>query len=172
MSRAFLKESTLEEEAAIPRPVALLPKGARNYMTPSGARRLRDELSRMMEHERPALAALPQNDPETKRLRQILELRIDYLQESLRTAEIPKGPPNTGEVNFGATVTVRDSKGNESTYSLVGVDETDLGKNWISWQAPIAKVLWHARVGQRVSFKFPSGRTELEILKIAYDQAT
>jgi transcription elongation factor GreB len=139
-------------------------------MTAEGSERLRAELSLLIERDRPALAALPSDDPETKRRRQMLDQRVDYLQESLRTAEVPAGQPEAGRVNFGATVAVRDSQGNESTYRLVGVDETDLGQNWVSWQAPIAKALWNARVGQRVPFKFPSGRTELEIVRVDYAQ--
>ncbi len=153
----------------MPRPVSLLPPGARNYLTAGGARRLREELSRLVEVERPALAALPADDPETKRRREILDRRVDYLQESLRTADIQTNPPDAGRVNFGATVTVRDAPGKDSTYRLVGVDETDPDQNWISWLAPIAKALWNARVGQKVPFKFPSGRTELEIVRIDYE---
>jgi transcription elongation factor GreB len=168
MSRAFLKESTLEEEAVIPVPLSLLPRGARNHMTLRGAERIRAELTLLIECERPALSALPQVEAETKRRRQILDRRIAYLQESLRTAEILGAPADEGQVNFGATVTVRDAQKTESTYYLVGVDETDPGRNWISWQAPLAKALWNARVGQRILFKSPSGPTELEIVRISY----
>jgi transcription elongation factor GreB len=167
MSRAFLKESTLEEEAVIPRPVSLLPPGARNYVTRQGISSLRAELTRLVEHEGPSLAALPQEDPDTKRLRQVLGRRIEYLRESLRTAETPARPVGGDRVEFGSTVTVRDPQNTESTYHLVGVDEADPGKDSISWLAPIARALWHARVGQRVSFQRPSGRTELEVVAIA-----
>jgi len=159
----------LEEEAVVPRPVSLLPPGTRNYLTAVGAQRLRGELSRLVEVERPALADLPADDPETKQRREIMDRRVDYLQESLRTADVQTSPPDAGRVNFGATVTVRDSQGKESTYRLVGVDETHPDQNWISWLAPIAKALWNARVGQKVPFKFPSGRTELEIVRIVYE---
>jgi transcription elongation factor GreB len=169
MSRAFLKETTLEEEAVIPRPVPVLPSGARNYVTARGIEALRAELTRLVEREGPSLATLPQDDSDTKRLRQILSRRVDYLRESLRTAETPVRPAGEDRVAFGATVTVRDSQKTESTYHLVGVDEADPGQDRISWLAPVAKALWHSRVGQRVPFTFPSGRTELEIVAIAYD---
>jgi transcription elongation factor GreB len=169
MSRAFLKETTLEEEAVIPQPVPVLPFGARNYVTTQGIDRLRAELTELVEREGPSLAALPQDDSDTKRLRQILGRRIEYLRGSLRTAETPPRPSGDNRVEFGATVTVRDPQENESTYQLVGVDEADPGQNRISWLAPLAKALWHGRVGQRVPFKFPSGRTELEIVAIAYE---
>lgn len=153
----------------VPRPVSLLPPGARNYVTPHGINWLRAELTRLVEQEAPALAKLPQEDPDTIRLRQILSRRIEYLGESLRTAETPPRPVGEDRVEFGSTVTVRDQQNNEYTYHLVGVDEADPGKNKISWLAPIAKALWHSRVGQRVPFPRPSGHTELEITAIAYE---
>ena len=169
MSRAFLKESTLEEEAVIPRPVPVLPSGTRNYVTARGLDALRAELTRLVEREGPSLATLPQEDSDTKRLRQILNRRTDYLRESLRTAETPVRSAGEDRVEFGAAVTVRDPQENESTYHLVGVDEADPGHNRISWLAPIAKALWHSRVGQRVPFTSPSGRIELEIVAVGYD---
>ena len=168
MSRAFLKESTLEEEEVIPRPVPLLPSGAKNYVTAQGIDLLRAELTRLIEREGPSLATLPQEDPDTKRLRQILGRRVDYLRESLRTAETPVRPAGEDRVEFGSTVTVRDPDKTESTYHLVGVDEADPGQNRISWLAPIARALWHARVGERVPFLLPSGPSKLEIVAIAY----
>jgi transcription elongation factor GreB len=155
----------------VPLPVPLLPSGARNYVTVEGINWLRAELTRLVENEGPTLAAFPQEDPGAKRLRQILGRRVDYLRESLRTAETPVRPAGEDRVEFGSTVTVRDAQGIESTYHLVGVDETNPEKNRISWLAPIAKALWHARVGERVPFILPSGRMELEIVAIAYDAA-
>jgi transcription elongation factor GreB len=137
-------------------------------MTAGGIKRLLAELRQLMEQEGPALNALRLDDSETRRLRQVLNRRIAYLQESLRTAEEMGEPAHVDRVAFGATVKVRDSLMNESTYCLVGVDEADPRLNRVSWTAPIARALWHARVGQRVPFKFPTGQTELEIMGIAY----
>ena len=64
---------------------------------------------------------------------------------------------------------VRETSGAESSYRIVGVDETDIDRNWVSWLSPIAKALLNARVGQRVRFKFPSGEAELEIVSVAYE---
>jgi transcription elongation factor GreB len=130
------------------------------------------ELRQLIEQEGPALNALRLEDLETRRLRQILNRRIAHLQESLRTAEEPGEPADVDCVAFGATVRVRDALRVESTYCLVGVDEADPSLDKVSWTAPIAKALWHARVGQRVPFKFPSGETELEIMEIAYPSGT
>jgi transcription elongation factor GreB len=66
-------------------------------------------------------------------------------------------------------VTVREYNGAESRYRIVGVDETDLDRGWISWVSPLAKALLNARIGQRVRFKLPSGEEELEIVGVAYE---
>ena len=75
-----------------------------------------------------------------------------------------------GCVRFGATVTVRERvSGEKSRYRIVGVDETDIDRNWVSWLSPIAKALLNSRVGDRVRFKFPGRDEELEILAVAYE---
>ena len=70
---------------------------------------------------------------------------------------------------FGATVTVRENNGTESVYRIVGVDEADFDRGWISWLSPIARALVNAKVGQRVSFKTPRGFSDLEIVKVSYE---
>jgi len=77
---------------------------------------------------------------------------------------VPPPTEPTDQVRFGATVTIRDADG-ETTYRIVGVDETDTEKNWISWISPVAKALLNARVGQRIQFR----NTELEIIRVTYD---
>ena len=74
-----------------------------------------------------------------------------------------------GVVRFGATVAVRERSGEETAYRIVGLDETDLDQNWVSWISPVAKALLNARVGQRVPLKLPGGEEELEILKVTYE---
>jgi transcription elongation factor GreB len=170
MSRAFVRESDFPQLPELPPPVSPLPPGAKNYLTAGGAARLRAELSHRLEHERPRLAAAPTEDTDAKRELQVLDQRIRYLQESLRVAEVvspPTGPADT--VRFGATVTVRESNGATTTYRIVGVDETDLERNWVSWLSPIARTLLNARPGQRVEFKAPRGTRSLEITAISYD---
>ena len=80
-------------------------------------------------------------------------------------------PPavDDGTVRFGATVAVRERSGEETAYRLVGVDETDLDRNWVSWISPVAKALLNARAGQRVRLKLPGGEEELEILRVSYE---
>ena len=171
MSRAFVRESDFPQVPELPPLVSPLPPGAKNYLTPSGAERLRHEVTRLLEKERPRLAAAPLDDVDAKRELQILDQRIRYLQESLRTAEITAAPGGaTDVVRFGASVTVREKNGAEATYRIVGVDETDLDRNWVSWLSPIARALMNAKRGDRITFKAPRGARELEIVAIEYER--
>lgn len=166
MSKAFTREDDADEQPVLPAPVSLLPPGAKNYLTPAGAERLRGELVRLND-ERSGLLGRAASDAEIKREVAQLDQRIRYLQQSLATAAIVDPPGlKAGKVQFGSTVTVRDSKGEESIYRIVGVDETDFARNEVSWLSPIAKALMNAKLGQKVPFKFPKGTTELEIVKL------
>ena len=166
MSKAFTREDDADEAPVLPTPVSLLPPGAKNYLTAGGAERLRAELVRLND-ERSALLGRAAIDPEVKREVVQLDQRIRYLQQSLATAAIVDPPgAKAGKVQFGSTVTVRDGKGEESVYRIVGVDETDFERNEVSWLSPIAKALMNAKVGEKVPFKFPKGATELEIVRI------
>lgn len=167
MSKAFTRESDdMPEQPVLPRAVSSLPPGVKNYMTPGGARALREELDRLVQVERPRVAA----EPDSKRELLTMDQRIAYLDESLRTAVVvpsPETPEN--KVKFGATVTVRDRRGTESRYRLVGIDEVDTDRDWISWRSPLARALMNAEVGQKVRVRLPSGEEELEILAISYE---
>jgi transcription elongation factor GreB len=169
MSKAFTRESDELSDHRLPlRPSSLLPHGAKNYLTRDGARRLQEELDRLLQMERPRIAASG-NTSEAKQHLQTLDQRILYLQRSLESAVIVDPPATQMDlVRFGATVTVRYSSGTESEYRIVGVDETDIDQGCVSWLSPIAKALLNARLGQRVRFKFPSGEEELEIVGIKY----
>src|SRR4051794_20539164 len=169
MSKAFTREESdgqaLPEIAPLP---SALPPGARNLMTPDGADRLREELARLTEQERPALAA-DKTDPEAKRRLAMLDQRILQLQQSLESAEVISPPPGDAKsVTFGATVKIRSEEGNE-VFRIVGVDETDQEHGRISYLSPVARALMNARVGERVEFKYPCGGETVEILEIRYD---
>ena len=167
MSKAFTRESDDSPDPPAPaRPLSSLPPGAKNYLTVDGALKLRAELDHLLQIERPQVAALPDPDQARRQL-QILDQRIAHLDHSLRSAVVVP-PPGTSEdkVRFGATVTVRDRAGSESTYRIVGVDETDVDRGWVSWCSPIARALLNARTGQRVRLRLPAGDQELEILRI------
>lgn len=170
MSKAFTRESDdVPDLPFLPRQPSPLPPGAKNYLTPDGARRLREELERLVQVERPRLAASP-DDGDAKRQLHGLDERIRHLRQSLDSAVVvpPTGAPQD-HVRFGATVTVRERSGGTSRYRIVGVDETDLDRGWVSWLSPIAKALLNARLGQRVRLKLPSGEEELEIAGIDYE---
>jgi transcription elongation factor GreB len=169
MSKAFTRESDVPDLPPRHRPAAVLPVGAKNYLTAGGAARLQQEVSHLLNVERPRLVT-PAQDEEIKRQLQGIDFRIQHLQETLHTAVIVPPPAAADDtVRFGATVKVRESHGAESTYRIVGVDETDIDRNWVSWLSPIAKALLNNRVGQCVRFKFPSGEEELEILGVSYE---
>lgn len=170
MSKAFTRESDdLPERPTFPRLPSLLPPGVKNYLTPDGARRLQEELDRLVEVERPKAAAAPDASDERRQL-QGFDQRIQYLQQCLHSAVVVPPPVAPwDQVRFGATVTVRDGSGAESRYRIVGVDETDADRGRVSWLSPIAKALLNAKPGQRVRFKFPSGEEQLDVLSISYE---
>lgn len=167
MSKAFLRESDFPDPTDQPPAVERLPAGAKNYITAAGAQRLRDQLGLLTEVERPRL--IGQEDPEAKRELQVLDRKIRQLQQSLQSATIvapPTGPAKI--VHFGATVTVQEPDGAAARYRIVGVDETDLGRGWVSWQSPLARALLNASLGQRITFPTPAGSRTLEITGIDY----
>ena len=167
MSKAFLRESDSDDLPELPRPVATLPPGAKNLMTTAGARRLREELDRLLAQDRPPLAARGVDDGDARRELQVLDQRIRQVQASLQSAEIiapVAGPKDV--VRFGDTVTVRDHDEVRACYHIVGVDETEFGADAVSWQSPLARALLNARLGERVSFQVPAGQATLEIVAI------
>jgi len=169
VSKAFTNEDDTGDEPVLVKPVSLLPPGAKNLVTPSGAAQLRGELQRLIQVERPPLAGR-NDDPDAKRELLALDQRIFYLQASLASAEVVNPPPPPHDtVLLGATVTVREGNGETSVYRIVGVDEADFDRGWISWVSPIARALLNARVGQRVAFKTPRGINELEIVGVKYE---
>lgn len=182
MSKAFIKEPEQEidedDEAAEP----TIPIGVKNYITPHGFKKLKDELHHLLYKERPELttviawAASNGDRSENadyiygkRRLREI-DKKIRFLTKRLEIAEVvdPKNIKAT-EVLFGATVTIEDEKGEHKTYSIVGIDEVNLPKNQISWISPLAKALLKGKVGDIVNFKTPKGTREYEIIKIKYE---
>jgi len=171
MSKAFTREADDSPEEPLDRPLpsSHLPPGTKNYTTADGARRLRAILDDLVQTKRPRITSSPIT-PDTQRQLQNLDRQIQHLRESLDRAVIVPPPPAPWEqVHFGATVTVRDRRSEETRYRLVGVDETDVDRGWVSWLSPIARALNQARLGQRVRFRFPSGEDTLEIIRIEYE---
>ena len=69
---------------------------------------------------------------------------------------------------FGATITLRDEQGQEQSYQIVGVDETDFARGRISWVSPLARAVLKAREGDLVRFQSPAGWREIEVVAIEY----
>jgi transcription elongation factor GreB len=169
MSKAFTRESDDEREEPMARPASALPPGAKNYLTPDGAKGLRAELEKLQGEERPKAAALADKD-ESKRQVQLLDRRIRQLEGILRSAEVvPPPAPPWEQVRFGAQVRVRDEASEETRYRIVGVDETDIDRDWVSWVSPIARALMNKRAGEKVKIRVPAGERVLEILEIGYE---
>jgi transcription elongation factor GreB len=171
MSKAFTKESEDAPEVSVmPRPRSPLPPGAKNYITATGEKNLRAELEHLVEVERSRAASIT-DEEDSKRQLQLVNQRIEQLQDSLQTAVVVPPPAQPWEeVLFGATVTVRDKAGEETRYRLVGVDETDIDRDWVSWCSPIGRALLNARLGQQVRFHVPAGEQQLEIVGITYEE--
>lgn len=182
MSKAFQREDVPAPEEDDEPEAAPLPAGSKNYMTPVGHARMRDELAHLVRVERPQVVnvvswAAGNGDRSEngdyiygkKRLREI-DRRIRFLTKRLENAEVvdPSLRETTDKVYFGATVTVLDDQGNEATYSIVGLDETDPGRGRISWISPLARALLKAEVGDTVRFQSPGGLRELEIVDVRY----
>lgn len=184
MNKAFTRESEDDEDDELDShdPAVKLPVGTKNYMTPAGYTRLKEELDFLLKKERPrmvdivAWAASNGDRSENgdylygkKRLREI-DRRIRYLTKRLGNSQVvdPLQQQNLDQVFFGATVVIVDAEGVEQTYSIVGVDEADAGRGLISWTSPLARSLIKNREGDTVRFQSPSGWREIEILEVRY----
>lgn len=181
MNKAFTKESDQDdEEQEVAEPA--IPAGLKNYITPAGFKRLKDEALNLLDKERPDLVKVIQwaasNGDRSenadyiygkRRLREI-DRRIRFLTKRLDAAAVvdPAGREDTDQVFFGATVKVLAQDGTEKTYSIVGIDEADVSRGRISWISPLAKALIKAREGDAVTVKTPGGDESLEIVSIEY----
>lgn len=170
MSRAFVRDNDDNPQLPeLPPLVSPLPPGAKNYVTAAGLRKLEEDVARLTA-DRNRLAGVPSDDADAKRELQVVEQRLRYFRQNLAIAEMvgpADGPSDI--VRFGATVTVRHANGTEEKYRIVGVDEIDSDRNWVSWLSPIARALMNARAGSRVSLRTPRGEQQLEVVRIAYE---
>jgi transcription elongation factor GreB len=160
MSRAFVREDDFAEQAPL-RPLPSLPPGVKNYITAEGAEGLRSELAKL-EAQRPRAAAASDRAQTAN-----LDQRIARLEQVLASLTVVEATP-ADEVRFGASVKVKYPSGDVETFKIVGINEIDLDKNYISWQSPLAKALMNAKAGDVVTFKAPAGVQKLEILAIEY----
>jgi transcription elongation factor GreB len=153
VSKAFTREDDDPGESFTP-PRAPLPPGTRNYITPGGAAKINAQLQHLIEEKRNSSTPSP-----------ALDSRIQYLQSLVLTFVLVEPTPSD-VVRFGSTVHVIQN-GSPETYCIVGVDEIDLERDHISWLSPLARALMSHRVGERVTFRAPSGNQELIITQIS-----
>ena len=185
MSKAFTKETDQDEDDDLDEGASPLPAGSKNYITPLGHRRLKDEFDYLLKKDRPAVTAAvswaAKNGDRSenadyqygkKRLREI-DRRLRFLTKRLDAAEVvdpelPRDDEIAEQAFFGATVTYANPQGDENTITIVGVDEIDLKKNHISWISPLARALMKARPCDTVMLRAPGGHEELDVIEVKY----
>jgi transcription elongation factor GreB len=190
MSKAFTRESDGEDdepdlaaEEAAHAPLV----GVKNYITPCGLQRLRDERRFLLNKERPAVtqvvawAASNGDRSENadyqygkRRLREI-DRRIRFLTKRVDIAEVvdPEAPRSgraETQVFFGATVRYANAAGTERVLSVVGLDEVDLDRHQISWRSPLARALMKSGPGDWVTLRAPGTTEQLQILEVRYER--
>ena len=181
MSKAFTKESDSDdddEDLVLP-PLSL---GGKNYITPAGYARMRDELLNLMDVERPKVveavywAASNGDRSENgdyiygkRRLREI-DRRIRFLTQRLEIAEITDASVHYGkdQVFFGSTVAYEDDVGVVRSITILGIDEADTLAGQVSWVSPVARALLKARVGDDVNLPMPDGVRVLSVISVDY----
>lgn len=159
----------------------------KNYITPAGLQRLKDEHRFLLTRERPAVtkvvswAASNGDRSENadyqygkRRLRQI-DSRIRFLTKRIDAAEVvdpetPRRGQAAERVFFGATVRYANAAGDERVVSIVGTDEVDLQRNYISWVSPLARALMKSEAGDRVVLQAPGGTEYLTVLDVSYER--
>ena len=159
----------------------------KNYITPSGLERLKNEHRFLLTRERPAVtevvawAASNGDRSENadyqygkRRLRQI-DGRIRFLTKRIQAAEVvdpeaPRAGQAATRAFFGATVRYANAAGTERVVSIVGADEVDLNRNHISWVSPLGRALMKSAAGDRVALQAPAGTEHLTILKVSYQR--
>ena len=182
MNKAFVKESEGDDDDDLELSLPQIPAGAKNYITPAGHKRLKDELLQLIDVERPEVvrvvswAASNGDRSENgdylygkRRLREI-DRRIRFLTRRLDKAEVvdPSVHHGSDQIFFGATVTYENQAGEEHTVTIVGIDELDPLNGKISWVSPVARALTKARTGDAVTLRTPAGVDELVVLDVSY----
>src|SRR5579875_2468247 len=160
---------------------------SKNYITPGGLQRLKDEHRFLLTRERPAVtdvvawAASNGDRSENadyqygkRRLRQI-DGRIRFLTKRIEAAEVvdpetPRAGQAATRAFFGATVRYVNEAGTERVVSIVGADEVDLQRNHISWVSPLGRALMKSAAGDRVILQAPGGTEYLTVLEVCYER--
>ncbi|MBK6518022.1 MAG: transcription elongation factor GreB [Polyangiaceae bacterium] len=180
MSKAFVKEPEGDDDEDDDAPAPAAQKGG-NHITLEGFNALKAELDRLWKVERPRVTeevsvAAAQGDRSEnaeyiygkKKLREI-DKKIRFLTRRLDavTVVVPS-QEQLGKVYFGAWFTIEDEDGNESTYRIVGTDETDLAAKKISIRSPVAQALLGKAEGDSALVQRPKGPAEVTVVKVWY----
>jgi transcription elongation factor GreB len=176
MRKGFTRKPQADEPA----------KRSKNYITPDGLQRLKDEHHFLLTRERPAVTevvawAAGNGDRSEnadyqygkRRLRQI-DGRIRFLSKRIEAAEVvdpeaPRARQAKTRVFFGATVRYTNASGAERVVSIVGTDEVDLNRNHISWVSPLGRALMKSAAGDSVVLQAPGGTEYLTVLDVRYE---
>jgi transcription elongation factor GreB len=151
VSKAFTKEGDGGADETV-LPVDEWPAGVKNYVTPAGLAALKAELESTTDARR----------------KRALAQRLEAA-EVIDPAQLAKGGEGDDRARFGATVSVADDDGKERTLRIVGVDEADPARGWVSWRSPIARALLGRAVGDTTTLRTPAGTQELTVTKIHYE---
>jgi transcription elongation factor GreB len=151
------------------------------YITPDGFRRLGTELGALWAKRREVVAALAaaaaegdrsENAEYIYRKKQLRELdrRIRYLQKRLPELKVVDAlPADSARVFFGAWATLEDEQGKTVTYRIVGADEFDPKRNWISVDSPLARALLQRTLDEEVRVRTPTGERRYWVLEVRYE---
>jgi transcription elongation factor GreB len=159
------------------------PKGSK-FITPEGAERLKSELDHLWRVLRPQVTqavseAAAQGDRSEnaeyiygkKQLREI-DSRVRFLRQRLEGMTIVDQPPSDpSRVFFGAWVTLEDNSGDEFEYRIVGPDEFDPSKGYISMDAPLGRGLMGKALDAEVKVEVPGGAKTYVIVRVRYAQS-
>lgn len=160
------------------------PPGSQ-YITPEGARRLREELDQLWRIERPQVTqavseAAAQGDRSEnaeytygkRRLREI-DRRVRFLRKRLTGMVIvERSPADRTRVFFGAWVALASDTGELTRYRIVGPDEIDMGSGYISMDSPLGKALLARSLDEEVTVLLPGGARRFVIVAIEYPGGT
>ena len=154
-----------------------------DYITAQGYQTLRDEHQALWKRRREVVAALSAAAAEgdrsenaeyiyrKKELREV-DRRLRYLGKRLDELKVPAAlPGDQSKVYFGAWVEIEDAAGQLQTLRIVGSDETDALRGWISLRAPMAKALLGRGLDDEISVQLPKGRQQFVIVDIRYQDA-
>jgi transcription elongation factor GreB len=157
---------------------------ADRYITPEGLARIRSEYNELFAAERPKIvetvswaASLGDRSENAdyiygkRRLREI-DRRLGYLARIMKDAKVvdPARQEARDQVRFGATVELADEDDNRRTLTIVGDDEADATAGRIGWNAPVARALIGAKIGDERTVRLPSGEKSYEVLAIRYPE--